>query len=171
MSIFTPFEMFESVTAITPEYLKRNNINTLLLDVDNTLSCHHAGVLYNGVAEWLEKMKKSGISLFVVSNSKNKRIEPFAKKIGLPFEALSLKPLTKGINRAIKRANAEKKTTALVGDQLFTDVWGAKKAGIFSILVKPIDKKEEIQIVFKRYLEKIGLHFYRKECEKNAKKN
>ena len=50
--------------------------------------------------------------------------------------------------------------TLFVGDQLFTDVWGAKRAGIYSILVKPIHPKEEIQIVLKRYLEKIVLFFY-----------
>ena len=56
--------------------------------------------------------------------------------------------------------------TVFIGDQLFTDVWGAKRTGMKSILVKPIYPKEEIQIVLKRYLEKIVLHFYKKENEK-----
>ena len=60
----------------------------------------------------------------------------------------------------------DKTTTLFVGDQLFTDVWGAKKVGIYSILVKPIHPKEEIQIVLKRYLEKIVLYFYLKEKRK-----
>ena len=55
-------------------------------------------------------------------------------------------------------------STVFVGDQLFTDVWGAKRAGIHNILVQPMNPKEEIQIVLKRYLEKIVLHFYEKEC-------
>ena len=69
--------------------------------------------------------------------------------------------------RAMERMQTTKEQTLFIGDQLFTDVWGAKKAGIRTILVKPIDKKEEIQIVLKRYLEKIVLYFYRKDCAKN----
>ena len=61
---------------------------------------------------------------------------------------------------------SDRKTTVFIGDQLFTDVWGAKRCGIYSILVKPIDKKEEIQIVLKRYLEKIVLFFYQREIKK-----
>ena len=57
-------------------------------------------------------------------------------------------------------------TTVFFGDQLFTDVYGAKRLGILSIVVKPIDKKEEIQIVLKRRLEKIIYHFYKKQEEK-----
>jgi hypothetical protein len=60
-------------------------------------------------------------------------------------------------------------TTVFVGDQLFTDVWGAKKAGIFSILVKPIHPKEEIQIVLKRRLEWIVLFFYKRTKKNNRK--
>ena len=63
----------------------------------------------------------------------------------------------------------DRSSTLFVGDQLFTDVWGARNAGIFSILVKPIDKKEEIQIVLKRYLEKIVLAFYKRKCKKDGK--
>ena len=64
----------------------------------------------------------------------------------------------------------DRKTTLFVGDQLFTDVWGAKRTGIHSILVKPIHPKEEIQIVLKRYLERIILHFYKRQKERNIGK-
>lgn len=57
----------------------------------------------------------------------------------------------------------DRTNTVFIGDQLFTDVWGAKRAGIRNILVKPIHPKEEIQIVLKRYLEKLVLHFYNKK--------
>ena len=62
----------------------------------------------------------------------------------------------------MRRMGTTREDTLFIGDQIFTDVWGAKKTGIHNILVKPIDKKEEIQIVLKRYLEKIVLHFYEK---------
>ena len=55
----------------------------------------------------------------------------------------------------------------LVGDQLFTDVYGANRAGIYSILVRPMDPREEIQIVLKRYLEKPVLYFYKKTCQRH----
>ena len=70
------------------------------------------------------------------------------------------KPSVKGYEEAMRRMGTTKETTLFIGDQLFTDVWGAKRSGIRSILVKPIHPKEEIQIIFKRQLEKIVLHFY-----------
>ena len=66
--------------------------------------------------------------------------------------------------RAMELMGTDLSSTVFVGDQLFTDVWGAKRAGIHNILVQPMNPKEEIQIVLKRYLEKIVLHFYEKEC-------
>ena len=73
------------------------------------------------------------------------------------------KPSVKNYNRAMKLMGTDRTNTVFIGDQLFTDIWGAKRAGIRNILVKPIHPKEEIQIVLKRYLEKIVLHFYLKE--------
>ena len=70
----------------------------------------------------------------------------------------------KNYNRAVEQMGLTKEEVLFVGDQLFTDVYGANRAGIYGILVKPINPKEEIQIVLKRYLEKIVLHFYEKEC-------
>lgn len=77
------------------------------------------------------------------------------------------KPSTKNYIRAMEEMGTDKGNTMFVGDQLFTDVWGAKRAGIHNILVKPIHPKEEIQIVLKRYLERIVLHFYKKQRRKS----
>ena len=76
------------------------------------------------------------------------------------------KPSIKNYVKAMEIMGTDKETTLFVGDQLFTDVWGAKRTGIHNILVKPIHPKEEIQIVLKRYLEKIVLYFYKKELKK-----
>ena len=76
------------------------------------------------------------------------------------------KPSTKNYIKAMELMQTDRGNTVFIGDQLFTDVWGAERTGMKSILVKPINPKEEIQIVLKRYLEKIVLHFYKKENEK-----
>ena len=79
------------------------------------------------------------------------------------------KPSTNNYLKAVDIMHTTPKTTVFIGDQLFTDVWGAKRAGLRNILVKPIHPKEEIQIVFKRKLEKIVLHFYKKQLKKDGK--
>ena len=94
-------------------------------------------------------------------------MQPFVDKVGSKYVFDAHKPSTKNYKKAMELMKTEKENTLFVGDQLFTDVWGAKRTGIKSILVKPIHPKEEIQIVLKRYLEKIVLFFYkRSEKEK-----
>ena len=102
-----------------------------------------------------------------MSNNRKKRVEPFAASVGAQFIEMAAKPSRKGYERAMERLGTNTGNTVFIGDQLFTDIWGAKNAGLRNILVKPINPKEEIQIVLKRYLEKIVLHFYTKE-EKNS---
>ncbi|MBQ1183931.1 MAG: YqeG family HAD IIIA-type phosphatase, partial [Clostridia bacterium] len=137
MGVFKSFGIFKRITDIDIDYLKENNIDTLLLDVDNTLSTHHGTVLVDGLREWLDKMVENGISLVVVSNSKKWRIEPFAKRLELPFVSLACKPLPFGYSKAQKMMNSQKSKTAIVGDQIFTDVLGANLFGIKSLLVRP----------------------------------
>ena len=76
------------------------------------------------------------------------------------------KPAKGGYRKAMEEMGTDPQNTLFIGDQLFTDVWGARRAGIYSILVKPIHPKEEIQIVLKRYLERIVLHYYKKELKR-----
>ncbi len=154
MSLFSSTAVFKRITDIDLKYLKENNIKTLLLDVDNTLSTHHGTVLVEGLTEWLKNIQDNGIDLVVVSNSKHWRIEPFAKKIGQPFVSLACKPLPNGYRKAVKMMNADKKTTAIIGDQIFTDVLGANLYGIRSLLVRPVKLEDGFSFRVRRYFEK-----------------
>ena len=154
MALFKSSSVFRRITDIDLNFLKDNNIETLLLDVDNTLSTHHGTVLVEGLTDWLETMQSNGITLIVVSNSKHWRIEPFAGKLGLPFVSLACKPLPKGYRKAVKMVNADKKTTAIIGDQIFTDVLGANLYGIRSLLVRPVKLEDGWSFKVRRYFEK-----------------
>ena len=101
----------------------------------------------------------------LLSNNKEPRVKRFAKQVDSAYIYKAGKPGRKNYMKAMEEMGTNPGTTLFVGDQLFTDVWGAKRTGIYSILVKPIHPKEEIQIVLKRYLEKIVLFFYYKKLE------
>ena len=87
----------------------------------------------------------------------------FNKDIKVNYIYNAHKPSRSGYERAMKLMGTTAENTVFIGDQLFTDIYGAKRAGIRNILVSPIHPKEEIQIVFKRKLEKIVLYFYKKQ--------
>ena len=154
MSLFSPTIILKRITEITPLILKEQGVEYLLLDVDNTLSTHHGTILIDGLTEWIEATLNSGIKLMVVSNSKEKRIKPFAAKIGLPFVSLALKPLPFGYNKAVKALGADKKKTAIVGDQIFTDVLGGNLIGAKVFLTEPLGRETDSFIKFKRKIEK-----------------
>ena len=113
-------------------------------------------------------MRKIGFRYCFVSNNQKPRVEPFAGAVEGDFIENAHKPAVKNYKKACQLIGTDIDRTIFIGDQLFTDIYGAKRAGIRTILVKPIHPKEEIQIVLKRYLEKIVLHFYQKEEGKNS---
>ena len=143
----------DKVTNITLDILKKYNITSLILDVDNTLSTHHGQTLTFGLENWLKLMTDNGIKLTVLSNSTKKRLEPFAKKIGLNYISVGLKPLPFGYLRALKQLGEKKKNTAIVGDQIFTDVLGGNLVGLKTILLTPIKLETSLRFRIKRKLE------------------
>ena len=147
---------FRKTVDITPGFLKNHGIKGLILDVDNTLTTHDNPVPAEGITEWLENMRSSGIKLIIVSNNHPERVKPFADPLGLDFVSDSGKPLRKGYTAAMKKMGLTEKETAAVGDQLFTDIWGANFAHITSIYVKPmeLEGRHKKFIRFKRVLEK-----------------
>ena len=151
--LFRATAAFKMVTDITPEILKKLSIKGLILDLDNTLTTHDNPVPANGVMEWLDKMKKNGIKLMIVSNNHPPRVKPFADMLGLDFVSEGRKPLSKGFNEAAERLKLPKTTLAAVGDQIYTDILGANLAGLKSLYVVPIEHEKTNFFKFKRKME------------------
>jgi len=147
---------FRKTVHITPAFLKKHGIKGLILDVDNTLTTHDHPVPAEGIPEWIATMKKSGIKLMIVSNNRAERVKPFAEMLGLDFVSKGAKPMKKGYVRAMEKMGLSPSETAAVGDQLFTDIWGANFSKVTSIFVQPIEPegKKERFIRFKRVIEK-----------------
>lgn len=162
---FFPDEYLESTYKIDFEEQYRKGYRGIIFDIDNTLVPH--GAPSDKRAEKLfEGLKKMGFQCCLLSNNQYQRVSSFNEKIQVHFIENAHKPSRKNYLKAMELMGTKIENTLFVGDQLFTDVYGAKRVGIHNILVKPIHPKEEIQIVLKRKLEKIVLFFYAKEQRK-----
>ena len=159
---FFPDDYVASTYVIPFERLYEEGYRGVIFDIDNTLVPH--GAPADGRAKKLfQRLESIGFSSCLISNNREERVRMFNKEIGTHYIYNAHKPSTKNYRKAMEIMGTDRNSTIFVGDQLFTDVWGAKRAGIRSILVRPIHPKEEIQIVLKRYLEKIVLYFYKKQ--------
>ncbi len=170
MALFAPDYIFERVEAITPAFLAAHGIKALVLDVDNTLTAHGSQALSPAVQAWLTTMRKAGIGMMIASNNVPKRVQPFAKRVGLAYEAFCVKPSPIKLRRIRKRLGVERGELALVGDQIFTDVLAANFYGITMLLVEPMQEDHVPTIRFKRALEKPFIaHYYKKGGQRIAK--
>lgn len=163
MPLFKPAKMFHRVTDITADYLRSIGVEGLALDADNTLSTHHSQTPLEGVPEWLDAMRSEGIKLIMVSNSKQRRVKPFAEKLGLEYLSLSCKPLPFAFLKARRKLGLKGKQLAAVGDQLFTDILGANLAGITPIHVTPILLEDGASFKVRRKLESVLIKGYLKK--------
>ncbi|MGM9551790.1 MAG: YqeG family HAD IIIA-type phosphatase [Clostridia bacterium] len=149
----------ENIKSITASILKEKGMEAVVLDIDNTLVPHNDPNPTKEVMDFLSDMKENNIKICVVSNNNKKRVESFAKKIGIEyFVADALKPRAYGYLEASRIMEVLPSKTAAIGDQLFTDILGGNRAGCYSVLVDPIDPKSEpFYIKLKRVLEKLFL--------------
>ena len=159
---FFPDEYVASTYVIPFEKLYEKGYRGVIFDIDNTLVPHGAPA-DDRARKLFKRLSDIGFSSCLISNNQEARVKMFNKDIGTDYIYNAHKPSTKNYIRAMEIMGTDRSNTIFIGDQLFTDVWGAKRAGIPNILVKPIHPKEEIQLVLKRYLEKIVLFFYRRE--------
>lgn len=166
--MFFPNAYMENVYAIDFEKFYKKGYKAIIFDIDNTLVCHGAPATQQVIALF-EQLHRMGYQTMVMSNNKEPRVKSFAEAVGgIGYIYKANKPAARSYLQCMKEMQSDPEHTLFVGDQLFTDVWGAKRCGIYSILVQPIHPKEEIQIVLKRYLEKVVLYFYKRECEKSG---
>ncbi len=159
---FYPDHEAESTYEIDFEALYEQGYRGIIFDVDNTLVPHGAPAT-DEVRMFFERLRRIGFQTLLLSNNKEPRVKSFADEVGSSYIFKANKPSPTGYQKAMNSMGTDKNHTLFVGDQLFTDVWGAKRAGITTYLVKPIHPKEEIQIVLKRKLERIVLYFYHRQ--------
>lgn len=160
-----PDEYLDSTYEIDFEQLYEDGYRGIIFDIDNTLVPHGAPADERS-KKLLNYLRDRGFKIVLLSNNSRARVEMFNEDLHLDYIPMGAKPFLKNYKKAMQMMGTTKENTFFVGDQLFTDVWGAKRLGIRSILVKPINAKEEIQIVLKRKLENIVM----KEYDENKKK-
>ena len=168
--ILYPKLYLNNVKEITINILNKYNLKGLALDVDNTLIDYDKNLL-KGAEKWAENLKSEGIKLCILSNSNHKnKVENVAKKLNIPYIYFAKKPLKKGFKKAKEMLNLEANQIGVVGDQILTDVIGANKSNMFSILVKPINEKDIFITKIKRPIEQIIINKYLKQAKKSEEK-
>ena len=165
---FYPDEYVASTYVLDFEKMYREGCRGLVFDIDNTLVPHGAPADERAICLF-DRLRSIGFDTCLISNNQEPRVKPFAEKVQSKYVFNAHKPSTKNYIKAMELMQTDRGNTVFIGDQLFTDVWGAKRTGMKSILVKPIYPKEEIQIVLKRYLEAVVLFFYRRQLRKEKK--
>ena len=155
-----PEEYVDSTYRIDFDKLYKQGYRGIIFDIDNTLVPHGAPADERAISLFMH-LKELGFHCMLLSNNKEPRVKMFNDAIRVQYIYKAGKPRPSAYRRAMVELGTDRSDTIFVGDQIFTDICGANLAGIRTILVKPIHPKEEIQIVLKRYLEKIVLLCYR----------
>lgn len=164
---FYPVEERASTYEIPFEELFRQGYRGVIFDIDNTLVPHNAPADERAKALF-GRLGRLGFQSCLLSNNQEPRVKAFAEAVKTQYIFKAGKPAVRGYEAAMERMHTSREETLFVGDQLFTDIWGANRAGIRTVLVRPLHPKEEIQIVLKRYLERIVLYFYRRRRQEKG---
>ncbi|MCI8636931.1 MAG: YqeG family HAD IIIA-type phosphatase [Clostridia bacterium] len=148
-----PDKYIDKVEQITIEFLQKNKIKALILDVDNTLIDYNKN-LSQSIIDWAKKLKEQCIKLYILSNTNQKeKVEKVAKTLEIPFRNLAKKPLKAGFLKIQKELKEKPENIGVVGDQIFTDILGGNRCNMFTILVEPIDPKDFWYTAWKRPIE------------------
>ncbi|WP_408547059.1 YqeG family HAD IIIA-type phosphatase [Streptococcus suis] len=151
---YMPDFALEKAYDVTVESLKKHGIKVVFVDLDNTLIAWNNPDGTPEMRQWLHDLRDAGIPVVVVSNNKYERVKRAVEKFGIEFEAFALKPFTFGINRALKRFDVQPYEVIMIGDQLMTDIRAAKRAGLKSVLVKPLIQTDSINTQINRWRER-----------------
>lgn len=160
-----PYRMAKTIYEITPQYLKDRGIRLLLLDLDNTMSPYHIHEPTDGLREWIESIKRAGIEPFILSNNRGNRPKSFAGALGIGYINRAHKPSTQVLLQVLKEKGVSAEQTALIGDQIYTDILCAVRSGVMGICVKPICLRRNPLLAI-RYFAELPFRLAYKEEEK-----
>lgn len=147
---------------VTVDFLAREGIRYLILDIDNTLAPYEQPEPDEEHLAWFAALNAAGVRAVFVSNNKPARVTLFNERIGIPFFPKAGKPGRRSMRRAMEEIGATPEETAMMGDQIFTDVWAGRRVGVRTILLPPIRDKRDLGTRLKRLFEKPILRYYRK---------
>lgn len=163
LNIFFPALYVDKVQDIDLGILAKNNIKGLILDIDNTLVSPHIKEADENAVKWIQRVKEEGFKICIVSNASKKRVIKFNERLKVFAIHRALKPSSKAFRKAAQLLDDGLNEIAVIGDQIFTDVYGGNRLGMFTILVKPLEVEESFSIRFKRMIERIILASYMKK--------
>lgn len=155
MEIFLPDKYYKNIYEVDYLKLKENGITCLLFDLDNTLVPPHITKPNKKIKDLFDNLKELDFKVIIMSNSGKKRLTPFKDELIIDCSASSFKPLKKKFLKILREYKLDVSETAIIGDQLLTDIFGGNRTGITTILVNPISKKDIIYTKLNRKLEKI----------------
>jgi len=162
--ILRPKVYVDSICNIDLMKLKKvKNIKGIIVDLDNTLVAWGKKEVSQRIIDWVNEAKKLGLKICIVSNTNSKRVAELAKIFDVPYHSKYFKPFSAAFNNGLKILDTKKSETAVIGDQIFTDIWGGNRLKLFTILVAPIVKRDYIGTFFHRTLEKIIISFWLKK--------
>jgi len=162
-NLLTPDLYVESVLELDLKKLKERNIKGLIIDIDNTLVSWEIKYASEKTKEWLLNLEKEGFKVCLVSNNTEDRVVTFNEKLKLPAIHRASKPRRGALRKAMETMGTKVENTAVIGDQIFTDILGGNRTGIFTVLVVPLAGKEFWWTTFVRKIERYVLKVVLKE--------
>ena len=151
---FVPDIYEKSIYYINYEKLYKKGIRCILFDVDNTITPSHVNKPTKKLKRLFDTLKDMGFKLIIVSNAPKYRVEPFKNELCVDACAFSLKPNKNKYIRIMNKFKYKSSERAAVGDQLLTDIYGANKLDITSILVNPLSSRDYSITIINRIIEK-----------------
>lgn len=164
LNLFCPDLYIKNIYSLDLDILLKKNIKGLLVDLDNTLMPWNSYHVNDKLQDWVNSFLEHGISLCIISNNRYSRIKHCADKLGLPAVTKAMKPRKRAFMKGLEILGTDPTQTAIIGDQIFTDIFGANRMGLFTILVEPISENEFVGTKILRFIEQILL---KKMKEKN----
>ena len=155
MKLFDACTYINSYKDFNYEMYAKLGYNTLLLDIDNTLSPYYVAEPSEEIIEFINDVKKSGFNIIIISNNTKDRVERYARKLNCKYYYMSLKPLFITYLKIIEENNLEKNRIICLGDQLVTDVLGGNILGLFTVYTKPVVNKDNLSGKITRSIERL----------------
>lgn len=163
MKLLRPDFFMNRIEDIDLELLRSMGYKALIFDLDNTLVGWRSKNINPSVIRWLERAGAMGFKMCIVSNCMlKKRVRYFSELLNIPFICKATKPMKRAFIKAVRMMDSDISHTAVIGDQMFTDVLGGNRLGFLTVLVRPIDKREFYATLIQRTMEKIVLYSFRK---------